>query len=157
MALVRTRADWCRTASADGLRSSVPHQHVPETGTRETNLNETGIIYNSLILLKERLAGGPGFEPGLTESESAVLPLNYPPAGEGWGRPLPPACARCRQTGRTVQPYSPQRGRQAWAACVGGGCLAQANRHGKDRVRPETGKGGWCRRDRGHPRVTAMS
>jgi hypothetical protein len=25
------------------------------------------------------LAGGPGFEPGLTESESAVLPLNYPP------------------------------------------------------------------------------
>ena len=25
------------------------------------------------------LAGGPGFEPRLTESESAVLPLNYPP------------------------------------------------------------------------------
>src|SRR6202040_527329 len=25
------------------------------------------------------LAGGPGFEPGLTESESAVLPLDYPP------------------------------------------------------------------------------
>ena len=25
------------------------------------------------------MAGGPGFEPGLTESESAVLPLNYPP------------------------------------------------------------------------------
>jgi hypothetical protein len=25
------------------------------------------------------LAGRPGFEPGLTESESAVLPLNYPP------------------------------------------------------------------------------
>ena len=24
------------------------------------------------------MAGGPGFEPGLTESESAVLPLNYP-------------------------------------------------------------------------------
>src|ERR1700674_1847014 len=24
------------------------------------------------------LAGGPGFEPRLTESESAVLPLNYP-------------------------------------------------------------------------------
>lgn len=29
----------------------------------------------------EALAGGPGLEPGLTESESAVLPLNYPPAG----------------------------------------------------------------------------
>lgn len=25
------------------------------------------------------MAGGPGFEPGLTESESAVLPLNDPP------------------------------------------------------------------------------
>ncbi len=24
------------------------------------------------------LAEGPGFEPGTTESESAVLPLNYP-------------------------------------------------------------------------------
>ena len=29
--------------------------------------------------LLELLAGGPGFEPRLTESESAVLPLNYPP------------------------------------------------------------------------------
>lgn len=28
---------------------------------------------------QNQLAGGPGFEPGLTESESAVLPLNYPP------------------------------------------------------------------------------
>ena len=25
------------------------------------------------------LAGGPGFEPGFTESESVVLPLNDPP------------------------------------------------------------------------------
>ena len=25
------------------------------------------------------MAGGPGLEPGLTESESVVLPLNYPP------------------------------------------------------------------------------
>ena len=29
--------------------------------------------------LSRELAGGPGFEPRLTESESAVLPLNYPP------------------------------------------------------------------------------
>jgi len=29
--------------------------------------------------LSQCLAGGPGFEPRLTESESAVLPLNYPP------------------------------------------------------------------------------
>ena len=33
------------------------------------------------------LAGGPGFEPRLTESESAVLPLNYPPQ-----RPQRDAC-----------------------------------------------------------------
>jgi hypothetical protein len=33
------------------------------------------------LILNEffQLAGGPGFEPRLTESESAVLPLNYPP------------------------------------------------------------------------------
>jgi hypothetical protein len=34
------------------------------------------------------MAGGPGFEPRLTESESAVLPLNYPPLAGG---KLPPA------------------------------------------------------------------
>src|SRR5215510_1368646 len=28
------------------------------------------------------MAGGLGFEPRLTESESAVLPLNYPPIGK---------------------------------------------------------------------------
>ncbi len=31
----------------------------------------------------ESLAGGPGFEPRLTESESVVLPLNYPPSAGG--------------------------------------------------------------------------
>lgn len=29
------------------------------------------------------MAGEPGFEPRLTESESVVLPLNYSPAGSG--------------------------------------------------------------------------
>ena len=29
--------------------------------------------------MKVEVAGGLGFEPRLTESESAVLPLNYPP------------------------------------------------------------------------------
>src|SRR5690606_27133480 len=33
------------------------------------------------IMQENQVAGGPGFEPRLTESESAVLPLNYPPAG----------------------------------------------------------------------------
>lgn len=31
--------------------------------------------------MKKFLAGEPGFEPRLTESESVVLPLNYSPAG----------------------------------------------------------------------------
>jgi Fic family protein len=30
--------------------------------------------------VQSQVAGGPGFEPRLTESESAVLPLNYPPS-----------------------------------------------------------------------------
>ena len=34
------------------------------------------------------MAGGPGFEPRLTESESAVLPLNYPPSERAWERRL---------------------------------------------------------------------
>ncbi len=34
---------------------------------------------NAARLPRSKLAGGPGFEPRLTESESAVLPLNYPP------------------------------------------------------------------------------
>ena len=36
--------------------------------------------------LENQVAGGPGFEPGLEESESTVLPLNYPPIGR---RPYP--------------------------------------------------------------------
>ena len=34
----------------------------------------------NIVRRKNKVAGGPGFEPGLTESESVVLPLNYPPA-----------------------------------------------------------------------------
>ncbi len=30
------------------------------------------------------MAEGPGFEPGLTESESVVLPLDDPPAFTDW-------------------------------------------------------------------------
>lgn len=33
------------------------------------------------------MAGGPGFEPGLEESESTVLPLNYPPTGRSIHNP----------------------------------------------------------------------
>ncbi|CDX61211.1 hypothetical protein MPL1032_360030 [Mesorhizobium plurifarium] len=31
--------------------------------------------------MRRNLAGEPGFEPGLTESESVGLPLTYSPAG----------------------------------------------------------------------------
>ena len=32
-----------------------------------------------IILIKKELAGGPGFEPGLTGPEPVVLPLDDPP------------------------------------------------------------------------------
>lgn len=34
-----------------------------------------------LVVFEKCLAGEPGFEPGLTESESVGLPLTYSPAG----------------------------------------------------------------------------
>jgi hypothetical protein len=40
--------------------------------------------YLRLIDTNIILAGEPGFEPRLTESESAVLPLNYSPTPSGW-------------------------------------------------------------------------
>src|SRR5581483_7503849 len=43
----------------------------------------------------DQLAGGLGFEPRLTESESAVLPLNYPPTGRC--REQDPERAGCRE------------------------------------------------------------
>lgn len=51
-----------RVAISDATRAGMPGRR-----TFRTDVNETEV------------AGGPGFEPGLTESESAVLPLNYPP------------------------------------------------------------------------------
>ena len=43
-----------------------------------------------------KLAGEPGFEPGLTESESVGLPLTYSPAG---GATAPQCCARRERLG----------------------------------------------------------
>ena len=52
-------------------------------------------------LAERLLAGGRGVEPRLTDPESAVLPLNYPPVRqrfyhrrEGEGRPGPVQSAR---------------------------------------------------------------
>jgi hypothetical protein len=66
------------------------------------------------------MAGGPGFEPGLEESESTVLPLNYPPtnppdacgfgpddeAKDALSRCLPLGSARNRRNGAGGQPPS---------------------------------------------------
>src|SRR5215470_12257901 len=60
-------------------------EHTPETktGTRFARWSlKTGHSVPRRKREKaqgDQLAGGPGFEPRLTESESAVLPLNYPP------------------------------------------------------------------------------
>ena len=56
--------------------SSVTCDRSPEPG---------GGLAATWTKAREKLAGGPGFEPRLTESESAVLPLNYPPTG-AWAK-----------------------------------------------------------------------
>ena len=38
---------------------------------------------SSMVVFEWKMAGGPGFEPGLRGSEPRVLPLNYPPVGTG--------------------------------------------------------------------------
>src|SRR5262249_13806456 len=50
------------------------------------------------------MAGGLGFEPRLTESESAVLPLNYPPIGKTLSLSVVP--------GRVLSPRSLSLGRR---------------------------------------------
>ncbi len=58
--------------SDDGI--SLPIRRPTENPSRPTKNPSirTGVA---------ELAGGPGFEPGLTESESVVLPLDDPPKG----------------------------------------------------------------------------
>ena len=55
------------------------------------------------------LAGGLGFEPRLTESESAVLPLNYPPrtSTSSAGRLRHSSAAFCTARGQTLQEADP--------------------------------------------------
>jgi hypothetical protein len=51
------------------------------------NTRIADLLYQSFVHSGARrpncVAEGPGFEPGLTESESAILPLNHPPPMEG--------------------------------------------------------------------------
>lgn len=44
-----------------------------------SSLAETAVSAARAAGQKRDLAGGPGFEPRFSESESDVLPLNYPP------------------------------------------------------------------------------
>ena len=55
------------------------------------------------------MAGEPGFEPRLAESESAVLPLNYSPAGtpiSGAASAKRSACGLRRDEGHLVDSSS---------------------------------------------------
>ncbi len=78
-----------------------------------------------LRVLGKRLAGGLGFEPRLTESESAVLPLNYPPSGKTKSLTGARAWAQARARRREAVPkrgiparqgsaLGAARGRPAW-------------------------------------------
>lgn len=53
---------------------------------------------------EDELAGEPGFEPGLTESESVGLPLTYSPTG-ALGRRVRPSLGY-----RTMRPISHDAG-----------------------------------------------
>ena len=64
------------------------------------------------------LAGGPGFEPGLAESESAVLPLDDPPSKRpniSIGPGIVNACLCCGLEGaqhhQNDRPHQPQNRR----------------------------------------------
>lgn len=69
--------------------------------------------------IRAGLAGGPGFEPRLTESESAVLPLNYPPAAPTKGR-VAGARRRHSRLARWVQAPSRLQVVKRQIACGGG-------------------------------------
>ena len=68
-------------------RNSSVETEVRGAKLRECRVHflEAGYAARRLFLL----AGGLGFEPRLTESESAVLPLNYPPIAQRYQRPRP--------------------------------------------------------------------
>src|SRR5262245_58945615 len=74
---------------------------------RNANVKARYLIASSradAIAHRVGLAGGLGFEPRLTESESAVLPLNYPPIGKTLSMSVVP--------GRVLSPRSLSLGRR---------------------------------------------
>lgn len=69
--LVPEFCDAVTYAAVMGLEIETGHRHQHYTSAEVQN---TALVPQELIM-----AGGLGFEPRLTESESVVLPLNYPP------------------------------------------------------------------------------
>ena len=89
--LIEAAGNGCRPERKEGrnwLFSGVKlgnriHAKLPH-GSRRENLETSQVIENAWL-------GEPGFEPGPTESESAVLPLNYSPMrGRHWHTPRDP-------------------------------------------------------------------
>jgi hypothetical protein len=75
----RSRPTPWRFASLDGtdaFAGALPRGSIRTFPASEETTNTQRFEADSL-------AGGPGFEPRLTESESAVPPLNYPRPVEG--------------------------------------------------------------------------
>src|SRR5579863_9274785 len=67
-----TSSKWRMRGARQRRKPEQKFQNEPQNGRDVLTIEQRKVSYN-------QLAGGPGFEPRLTESESAVLPLNYPP------------------------------------------------------------------------------
>src|SRR5947209_4331901 len=96
----RDKGDPCKRSPSRGNCKTVSRKQALETGAdirveRLHSVNGDGyrtprMARNARFVRpagirsgrRDWLAGGLGFEPRLTESESAVLPLNYPPIGK---------------------------------------------------------------------------
>ena len=79
------RVSLCAGIGAVRKRARTPTTPATHLGTwRVHGADRFG--ENLELTQQIQMAGGLGFEPRLTESESAVLPLNYPPIGKSYPR-----------------------------------------------------------------------
>jgi hypothetical protein len=74
--LCRTRG--MKPKAGQGGATRMRTQNAAISKARRRTLNAIKLLNLNVKVV----AGGLGFEPRLTESESAVLPLNYPPSGK---------------------------------------------------------------------------
>ncbi len=73
----RSRAESSRNGGSAG--SGEQTAQACQTGQAEISSAPQGKTIQGASCLESKFGWGRGFEPRLTESESAVLPLNYPP------------------------------------------------------------------------------